>query len=139
MPFTLAILAVVLCWTWFFEQRAPGHVVIGVGLAVLGLTAWHDARRREWGLDWRALGPGLARVLIVTLPAVVIILVAGAALGTLHDRRDFLGSLGAPRLGDLPSRCRNGGGAKRSAATSRRSVRIAAAIRGHPPAESVSR
>jgi membrane protease YdiL (CAAX protease family) len=93
MPFTVAILAVVSSWTWFFEQRAPGRVVIGVGLAVVALAAWHDARRRRWGFDWRALWPGLARVLIVTVPAIAIILGAGALLGTLHDRRDFLGSV----------------------------------------------
>ncbi len=95
MPFTLAILAVVFSWTWFFEQRAPGRVVLVVGLAVIALTVWHDARHRAWGLDWRALGPGLARVLIVTVPAIALILGAGAVIGTLHDRRDFLGSLAA--------------------------------------------
>lgn len=95
MPVTLAILAVVFSWTWFFEQRAPGRAVVVVGLIAIALAAWHDARRGEWGFDWRAFLPGLARVLIVTLPAVAIILGAGAVLDTLHDRRDFLGSLSA--------------------------------------------
>ena len=93
MPFTLAILAVIFSWTWFLEQRAPGQAVVIVGAVVIALTAWHDARRREWGLDWRAFVPALWRVLIVTVPAVILIVGAGAVLGTLHDRRDFLGSL----------------------------------------------
>jgi membrane protease YdiL (CAAX protease family) len=93
VPFTFAILAVLFSWTWFLEQRAPGQAVAIVGVVVIGVTAWHDARRRAWGLDWRALWPGFWRVLIVTLPAVVLIVAAGSMLGTLHDRRDFLGSL----------------------------------------------
>jgi len=40
-------------------------------------------------------------VLVVTLPAVAIIIGAGAALGTLHERRDFLGSLGPLALWGL--------------------------------------
>jgi membrane protease YdiL (CAAX protease family) len=67
--------------------------VAGVGLAVIALTVWHDARHRAWGLDWRAFWPGLWRVLIVTVPAVAMIVGAGAVLETLRDRRDFLGSL----------------------------------------------
>jgi membrane protease YdiL (CAAX protease family) len=93
VPFTIAILAVLFSWTWFLEQRAPGQAVSIVGFLVIALTTWHDARRRAWGLAWRALWPGFWRVLIVTLPAVALIVAAGAALGTLHDRRDFLGSL----------------------------------------------
>jgi membrane protease YdiL (CAAX protease family) len=93
MPFTLAILAVLFSWTWFLEQRAPADAVAIVGFLVIALTVWHDARRRTWGLDWPAVWPALWRVLIVTLPAVALILAAGATLGTLHDRRDFLGSL----------------------------------------------
>lgn len=93
MPFTVAILAAVFSWTWFLEQRAPGRAVAIVGVVVIALAVWHDARWRAWGLDWRAFWPAFRRVLLVTLPAVALILAAGAALGTLHDRRDFLGSL----------------------------------------------
>jgi membrane protease YdiL (CAAX protease family) len=93
MPFTLAILAVVSSWTWFLEQRAPGRGVIAIGLVVVALTTWHDARHRAWGFDWRAFWPALWRVLAVTLAAGLVMLAAGAVLETLHDRRDFLGSL----------------------------------------------
>lgn len=92
--FTLAILTVVFAWTWYFEQRVPIRFVAVVGFVVIALAVWHDAKQRAWGFEWRAVRPGLVRALIVTLPAVALILAAGAALGTLHDRRDFLGSLG---------------------------------------------
>ena len=95
MPFTLAIVAAVLSWTWYFEQHAPIEAVAVVAGAVIVLTIWHDVKHRSWGFDWRAFWPGLVRVLIVTLPAVALIVAAGAAMDTLHDRRDFLGSLAA--------------------------------------------
>ena len=95
MPFTLAILAAVFSWTWYFEQRQPVQAVVIVAGTVIVLTIWHDAKHRSWGFAWRAFWPGLVRVLIVTLPAVALIIGAGAALDTLHDRRDFLGSLAA--------------------------------------------
>lgn len=94
MPYTLAILAVVFSWTWYLDHRAPAHGVVFVGAAVIALALWHDARQRAWGFDRSALRPALLRALIVTLVAVALLLGAGAALGSLHDRRDFLGSLG---------------------------------------------
>jgi membrane protease YdiL (CAAX protease family) len=93
MPFSLAIVALVLLWTWLLASRLPDSAVVVVGGAVILLTAWHDARRGEWGVDRRALRASGTRALLVTIPAVLLILGAGAALGTLHDRRDFLGSL----------------------------------------------
>lgn len=95
MPFTCAILAAVFAWTWYFEPRQPIAMVAVVAGVVIALAIGHDVKYRSWGLDWRAFGPGLLRVLAITLPAVVLIVGTGAALGTLHDRRDFLGSLGA--------------------------------------------
>lgn len=95
MPFTLAILVVLCSWTWYFEPRAPIEAVAIVAAAVIALTIWHDVKHGSWGLAGRAFWPGLMRVLLITLPAVALIVGAGAALGSLHDRRDFLGSLGA--------------------------------------------
>ena len=95
MPFTVTIVAVVFAWTWYFEQRQPVEAVALVAGAVIALAIGHDIKYRSWGLDWRAFGPALVRALVITVPAVVIIIAAGAALDTLHDRRDFLGSFGA--------------------------------------------
>ena len=93
MPFTIGILASVLIYIWFVEGRAPREVVFVPAGIVIALTVWHDARRREWGVAPRAFWPGLARALAVTIPLALGILGIGFAIGTLHDRRDFLGSL----------------------------------------------
>ncbi len=94
MPFTAAIVIVVLSYTWFLEQHVERSCVYVPGALVVILAAWHDLRRREWGLSWKALGPGLRLSLPITLGLALLILAVGAALGTLHDRRDFLGHLG---------------------------------------------
>ncbi len=63
------------------------------GTLVVALTVWHNLRHGEWGFSWRALVPGLRLSLGTTLPLALLILGLGAAIGTLHDRRDFLGHL----------------------------------------------
>ena len=93
--FTVAIVAVVLAWTWYFEPTAPVEAVAIIALVVIGVTIWHDARHRSWGFDWRSFRPASLRALMVTIPAVAIIIGAGVLLDTLHDRRDFLGSFAA--------------------------------------------
>lgn len=63
-----------------------------VSAAVVALAIWHNAKHRAWGFDRSAFWPGLWRALLVTLAGAALLLGAGAALGSLHDRRDFLGS-----------------------------------------------
>ena len=94
MPFTAAIVIVVLSYTWFVEQHVARSVVYVPGALVVMLTLWHDLRHRELGFSWKALWPGLRLSLPITLGLALLILAAGAAMGTLHDRRDFLGHLG---------------------------------------------
>jgi membrane protease YdiL (CAAX protease family) len=86
-------MASVLVYVWVIEPRTPRSAVLAPAAALVILTTWHDLRYRDWGFSWRALAPGLWRALAVTFVAVLLILGAGAALGTLHDRRDFLGNL----------------------------------------------
>jgi membrane protease YdiL (CAAX protease family) len=91
--YTIAIVGAVLVYVWFLEATLPrGFVLVPVFL-ILGLTIHHDRRQAEWGFSWRALAPGLWRALLITFVMALIVLGVGAALGTLHDRRDFLGSL----------------------------------------------
>lgn len=86
-------MASVLVYVWVIEPKTGRSAVIVPAGALVILTIWHDVRHRDWGFSWRALAPGLWRALAVTFVAVLLILSAGAAVGTLHDRRDFLGSL----------------------------------------------
>ena len=93
MRFTAAILIAVLAYVWLVEGKAPRSLVSVPGAVVIALTVWHNWRYGEWGFSWRALVPGLRLSLAITLPLAVVILGVGFAIGTLHDRRDFLGHL----------------------------------------------
>ena len=93
MTNTIAIVAAVLLQVWFLEERFPREIVFLTAGLIIALTIRHDWQHREWGFAWRALVPGLIRALAVTLVLCAIIVAIGAAIGTLHDRRDFLGSL----------------------------------------------
>ena len=89
----MSILTCILGYVWLVEPNVPRRAVLIPAALVVILTTWHDLRYRDWGFSWSALAPGLWRALVVTFAALLLILGAGAALGTLHDRRDFLGSL----------------------------------------------
>ena len=93
MPYTIAIVASVLVYVWFLEGTLPRDFVFVPGVLVVALTVLHNLRQGKWGFSWPALGPGLWRAMVVTGLMGLIVLGAGAALGTLHDRRDFLGNL----------------------------------------------
>jgi membrane protease YdiL (CAAX protease family) len=93
MPFTAAVIACVLAYVWVVEPHVSRSAVAIPAAIVVMLTGWHDLRHREWGFSGAALLPGLWRALAVTFVALLLIVGAGAAIGTLHDRRDFLGSL----------------------------------------------
>ena len=90
---TLAIVAAVLVQAWFLESRFPGEAVVIPAALIVALTLRYNLQHREWGFAPQALLPGVVRALAVTLLLVIVILGAGAILGTLHDRRDFLGNL----------------------------------------------
>jgi membrane protease YdiL (CAAX protease family) len=93
VPYTFTIVSAVMVHAWFLADRWPREVVfISAGIIVLA-TIRHDFKYREWGFDPRALMPGLLLTLPITLLLCIVIVGIGAALGTLHDRRDFLGSL----------------------------------------------
>jgi membrane protease YdiL (CAAX protease family) len=93
VPYTIAIVSAVLVHVWFLADRWPRQVVFVTAGIIVMATIRHDLKHREWGFDPRALMPGLLRALPITVLLCVVILGIGAAVGTLHDRRDFLGSL----------------------------------------------
>jgi membrane protease YdiL (CAAX protease family) len=89
----VSVLTCILVYVWLIEPNVTRSAVLIPAAVVVILTTWHDLRYRDWGFSWPALAPGLWRALVVTFAAVFLIVGAGVALGTLHDRRDFLGSL----------------------------------------------
>jgi membrane protease YdiL (CAAX protease family) len=95
VPFTLAILTVILTYTWWLEPRVSGEFVAVPAAAVLALTLWSAIRNREWGLSARALGPATRAAAIFTPSAVAVMIAFGAALGTLHQRRETLAEFAA--------------------------------------------
>ncbi len=92
MAFTTGIVGSVLIYVWFVEGRARDELVYIPGAVVVALTVWHNARAQAWGFSWSRFWQGLVLTLAVTFVLCLAILAIGAALGTLHDRRDFLGN-----------------------------------------------
>jgi hypothetical protein len=93
-PFSsIAILAVVLGYTWVIDPIAPGWVTpIPVAL-VLGLAIGHAVRSGDWGVEPAALWPSLWKSSAFTLAAALGIYAAGLRLGTWRDRHDAWSSL----------------------------------------------
>jgi membrane protease YdiL (CAAX protease family) len=90
MPFTVTILATVLLYSWVFEPM--GVPVALPGGVLLAVTLLNNVVSGEWGLSPRAFLPASRAAGLFTVPAVLAVLAAGLAAGTLHDRTDFLGN-----------------------------------------------
>ena len=84
MPFTLAILATILSYTWILQPR--GVPVAVPGIVVAAIAAWNGVRTGVWGLSTSALWSASRAAFFFTVPAVAIVLAVGLAFGTLHDR-----------------------------------------------------
>ena len=95
MPFTIAIVGSILAYVWLIEGKLPRDAALVPGTLVVILTVWHNCLHGDWGFSRRVLGPAIRYGLAITVPLTLVILTAGAAIGTIHDRRDFLGSLGS--------------------------------------------
>jgi membrane protease YdiL (CAAX protease family) len=89
----VAIVAIILAYIWFVEGTTDRRWVFAAGGAVLALTFARAARTREWGFSRKNLAGAARHTALWTGLAVGGIFVAGALAGTIHDRRDFLGSL----------------------------------------------
>jgi hypothetical protein len=91
VAFTTVILGTILLYTWVLEPwGVPVTVPAGV---VLAATLVNAGRSREWGLSPKAFLRATRSAALFTVPAVLIVLGAGLALGTLHDRPAFLENL----------------------------------------------
>ena len=90
--FTSAILVVLLGYVWVLEPLgAP--LALPVTL-VVALAAWSTKRMGLAGFSPKAFLPALWATALFTVPAVLVLLAAGAVMGTLHERPHTLGSLG---------------------------------------------
>jgi membrane protease YdiL (CAAX protease family) len=87
VPFSLTTVAIILSYTWLFEPVWTGTARAVPVVLVVVLAIAHAMRTGDWGLEPRAFLPALWRALLVTLVGVVLILVVGDALDTLHKRR----------------------------------------------------
>jgi membrane protease YdiL (CAAX protease family) len=87
VPFSLAIVAIVLSYVWIFEPVWTGAARSIPVVLVVALTIAHAIKTGEWGLDPAAFLPAFWKMLWTTVIGIVIILAIGEALGTLHDRR----------------------------------------------------
>lgn len=90
MPFTVTIFATILLYAWILEPK--GTPVALPGAVLLAATLLNNLVSGEWGLSPRALLPASRATALFTLPAVLAVLGVGAAIGTIHDRTDFLGN-----------------------------------------------
>jgi membrane protease YdiL (CAAX protease family) len=90
MPFTVTIFATILLYAWILEPK--GTPVALPGGVLLAATLLNNLVSGEWGLSPRALLPASRATALFTLPAVLAVLGVGAAIGTIHDRTDFLGN-----------------------------------------------
>jgi len=95
MPFTIAILAVVLSYTWFFQPRSPSSFVVAPVVSVLVLGAWSMAVTGETGVKSSAFTGSLRATALITTAIVIVLLATGATRGTLRARTDVLASFPA--------------------------------------------
>jgi len=95
MIFSLAILTIVLAYTWVIDPIAPGWVVSIPVALVIGLAIWHALRTGDWGVKPAAFLPALGLSAAVTVAAACAIALAGSRLGTWHERRDAWTSVAA--------------------------------------------
>ena len=85
--YTLAILAVVLSYTWVIEPIAPKSAAAVAGALVIGLAVWRAIRSSDWGVKPAAFLPSLWQSALVTAVAGLVIYLAGSQLGTWRVQR----------------------------------------------------
>jgi membrane protease YdiL (CAAX protease family) len=92
MMFSLAIVLVVLAYTWIFDPIAPRWARQAPTVIVLGLTIGRALKSGEWGLGRSEFLPALRSAALFTVACGLVMGLAGLYVGTWHDRRDGLGN-----------------------------------------------
>ena len=96
MPYTLAISAIILGYTWVADPLidAQGPWVLLPVVIIIALCIAHNRKSREWGFSSRAFVPALLWSIALTVPLVAALWFIGHAMGPAPIRRapllDFL-------------------------------------------------
>jgi hypothetical protein len=93
MLFTLAIVGVVLAYTWVIDPVAPAWAAAVAGTLVIGLALWRALKTGEWGLEPSAFLPALGWSAAISGAGALAMYLAGARLGTWKERRDVWSTL----------------------------------------------
>jgi membrane protease YdiL (CAAX protease family) len=88
MMFSLAILAVVLTYTWVVEPVAPRWAAAVPVMLIIGCTLARARKTGEWGLRRSAFLPALGWSAAITVTGALAIYLAGSSRGTWHDLHD---------------------------------------------------
>jgi hypothetical protein len=91
--FSLAILAVVLTYTWIVAPAAPPSAAGVATAAVVALAFARAITSGEWGLTRAEFVPALKWSAALTAVAALVIYAAGSRLGTWHTPRNPWGTL----------------------------------------------
>jgi membrane protease YdiL (CAAX protease family) len=84
--FTVAIVAIVLAYTWLVAPITPRSTAYVAGTLVVALGIWRAVKTGEWGLRASAFLPALWRAAAFTAAGALVLYLAGTRLGTWHDR-----------------------------------------------------
>lgn len=96
MPYTLAIVALILGYMWVADPLVdvPGPWVALPVVIVIALCIAHNRKSRDWGFSSRAFMPALLWSIALTVPLVAALWFIGHAMGPAPVRRapllDFL-------------------------------------------------
>ena len=90
--FTVAVVAVVLAYTWLVAPIASRWTASAAGALVVALAIARAFKTGEWGLQPTAFLPALGWSAAITAAGALVMYAAGSRLRTLHDRPDLWGN-----------------------------------------------
>ena len=89
MPYSLAIVAIILGYTWVADPLVdvPGPWVLLPVVVIIALCIAHNRKSRDWGFSRRAVLPALLWSIGLTVPLVAALWFIGHAMGPAPIRR----------------------------------------------------